>query len=60
MTIGIQESISDDLIPGGSCNCRWYCCPSGTCESGCAHKPNLCGPNDDWECTGRCSHPSAH
>ncbi|HSK71516.1 MAG TPA: bacteriocin fulvocin C-related protein [Pyrinomonadaceae bacterium] len=63
MTIGIQESIPDDPIDpieGGSCNCRWYCCASGNCAGGCTHKPNRCGPFDDWECTGRCEHPSDH
>ncbi len=60
MTIGIQDSIPDDLAPGGSCNCRWYCCADGNCSSGCINKPNLCGPNDDWECSGRCSHPTIH
>lgn len=57
MTIGIQESIpEEDLASQGSCNCRWFCCASGTCGSNCVNHPNLCGPFDNSECTGICVH----
>lgn len=58
MTIGIQKSVADDLLEQGSCNCRWYCGTSGDCNGQCTHKPLLCGPNDDWECTSRCVYPN--
>lgn len=58
MTIGIQKAVADDLLEQGSCNCRWWCGTTGSCNGQCTHKPNLCGPEGEWECTNRCVYPS--
>ena len=58
MLIGVQKVVEDQPDSKnrlqGSCNCRWFCGVSGSCDGGCGNHPNLCGPNDDWECTAGC------
>ncbi|HEY0051052.1 MAG TPA: bacteriocin fulvocin C-related protein [Pyrinomonadaceae bacterium] len=59
MTIGIQKFVADDnLLEQPSCNCRWYCGLTGSCNGQCANKTKICGPSDNEECTARCVYPN--